>query len=48
MLAIERAEQHFEETAELGRAYDRRSERTKSALRDAGYLRRREGGCSTR
>jgi hypothetical protein len=38
MMAIKRAELRYEETAELGREFDRRLERTKRALRDAGYL----------
>ena len=38
MMAIKRAELFYEQTAELGREFDRRFERTKSALRDAGYL----------
>jgi hypothetical protein len=38
-MAIKRAEQRFDETEGLGREFDRRLERTKSALRDAGYLR---------
>jgi hypothetical protein len=39
LMAIKRAELRFEETAELGREFDRRFERTESALRAAGYLR---------
>jgi hypothetical protein len=38
MVAIKRAELYYEQTAELGREFDRRFERTKSALRGAGYL----------
>jgi hypothetical protein len=38
MMAIERAELRYEQTAELGKEFDRRLERTKSALRGAGYL----------
>jgi hypothetical protein len=39
-MAIKRAELRYEETAALGREFDRRLERVKSALRDAGYLAR--------
>jgi hypothetical protein len=39
IMAIKRAELRYEETAELGMEFDRHLERTKSALRDAGYLR---------
>jgi hypothetical protein len=39
LMAINEAELRYEETAELGREFDRRLERTKSALRAAGYLR---------
>jgi hypothetical protein len=38
LLAIKKAELRYEETVELGREFDRRFERTKSVLRDAGYL----------
>ena len=38
VMAIKAAELRFEETAELGREFDRRLERRKSGLRDAGYL----------
>jgi hypothetical protein len=38
MVAIERAERRYEETAELGSEFDRRLQRTKSALQNAGYL----------
>jgi hypothetical protein len=38
MKAIEQAELRYEQTAELGREFDRRLGRTKSRLRDAGYL----------
>ena len=38
MMAIKAAELRFEETAELGREFDRRLERRKSGLREAGYL----------
>jgi hypothetical protein len=36
--AIRRAELYYEETAELGREFDRRFDRTKAELRLAGYL----------
>jgi hypothetical protein len=38
MTAIEQAELRYEQTAELGREFDRRLGRTKSRLRGAGYL----------
>ena len=38
MIAIRRAELRYEKTAQLGTDFDRRLERTKSALREAGYL----------
>jgi hypothetical protein len=38
MMAIKQAEWRYEETAELGRDFDRRLELTKSALRDTRYL----------
>jgi hypothetical protein len=38
MQAIRRAELYYEETAELGRDFDRRLDRVKADLRQAGYL----------
>src|SRR2546425_4264352 len=43
MMAIERAERRYEETAELGREFDRRLERMKADLHRAGYLGARRG-----
>jgi hypothetical protein len=40
--AIWRAELYYEETAELGREFDRRFDRTKAQLRLAGYLKTKE------
>lgn len=37
-MSIRRAERQYEETVELGREFDRRLQKTKSALRAAGYL----------